>query len=58
MSYLGCCRSACDDNDHHALRSAVRQGMWRHVMHEAGRTFTDLSNISKDLAKDLQRLKY
>lgn len=51
------CRSE-DDNDDDAMRSAVRQGMWRHVLNEAGNSFADLSNISRELVKELQNLKY
>ncbi len=40
------------------VRASVRQGMWRHVLGKAGNSFADLSNISKELAKELQHLKY
>lgn len=45
---------SADDN----VRASVRQGMWRHVIGKAGNSFADLSNISKELAKTLQHLKY
>ncbi|KAL0037191.1 hypothetical protein WJX79_005011 [Trebouxia sp. C0005] len=39
-------------------RASVRQGMWQHVLGKAGNSFADLSNISKELAKELQHLTY
>ena len=55
--FLVHCRPA-DDGTDNAEQAAVRQGMWRHVVAAAGNSFADLSNISKELAKDMQHLKY
>jgi hypothetical protein len=51
------CRHSKDITDD-TLRALVRQGIWRHVLGKAGNSFADLSNISKELAKELQHLKY
>ena len=52
------CRSDTDAGNDDKLRTAVRQGMWQHVMTDAASAFADLTNIPKALVKDLQNLKY
>lgn len=50
--------SDTDAGNDDKFRTAVRQGMWQHVMTDAASAFADLTNIPKALVKDLQNLKY